>query len=77
MSVLLYKGDIKAYLTAFEALHIHAQVTGEALQRKVNLALPLEIIDMRFAQNTHLFAEDAPFLVATYEAGRHWENRNY
>jgi hypothetical protein len=42
----------------------------------VNLALPLEIIDMRFAQNPHLFTEDKPFLVATYEAGRHWENRN-
>jgi len=42
----------------------------------VNIALPLEIIDMRFAQNPHLFTEDEPFLVATYEARRHWENRN-
>jgi hypothetical protein len=76
ISMLRYKGDIKAYLTAFRALNIHARVTGEALQNKVNLALPLEIIDMRFAQNPHLFTEDEPFLVATYEAGRHWENRN-
>jgi hypothetical protein len=76
LSALRYKGDIKAYLTAFRALNIHARVNGEALQNKVNLALPLEIIDMRFAQNPHLFAEDEPFLVATYEAGRHWENRN-
>jgi hypothetical protein len=76
ISALRYKGDIKAYLTAFRALNIHARVTGEALQNKVNLALPLEIIDMRFAQNPHLFTEDEPFLVATYEAGRHWENRN-
>jgi len=76
MSALRYKGDIKAYLTAFRALNIHARVTGEALQNKVNLALPLEIIDMRFAQNPRLFTEDEPFLVATDEAGRHWENRN-
>ena len=76
MSALRYKGDIKGYLTAFRALNIHAWVTGEALQNKVNLALPLEIIDMRFAQNPRLFTEDEPFLVATYEAGRHWENRN-
>jgi hypothetical protein len=76
LSALRYKGDIKAYLTAFRALNIHARVNGEALQNKVNLALPLEIIDMRFAQNPHLFTEDEPFLVATYEAGRHWENRN-
>ena len=71
MSALHYKGDIKVYLTAFRALNIHARVTGEALQNKVNLALPLEIIDMRFAQNPRLFTEDEPFLVATYEAGRH------
>lgn len=76
LSALRYKGDIKAYLTAFRALNIHARVTGEALQSKVNMALPLEIIDMRFAQNPRLFTEDEPFLVATYEAGRHWENRN-
>ena len=31
---------------------------------------------MRFAQNPRLFTEDEPFLVATYEAGRHWENRD-
>ena len=31
---------------------------------------------MRFAQNPGLFTEDEPFLVATYEVGRHWENRN-
>jgi len=76
LSALRYKGDIKAYLTAFRALNIHARVTGEALQSKVNVALPLEIIDMCFAQNPRLFTEDEPFLVATYEAGRHWENRN-
>ena len=61
---------------AFRALNIHARVMGEALQSKVNVALPLEIIDMRFAQNPRLFTEDEPFLVATYEAGRHWEIRN-
>ena len=31
---------------------------------------------MRFAQNPRLFTEDEPLLVATYEAGSHWENRN-
>ena len=31
---------------------------------------------MHFAQNPRLFMEDEPFLVAIYEAGRHWENRN-
>jgi len=61
---------------AFRTLNIHARVTGDALQSKVNVALPIEIIDMRFAQNPHLFREDEPFLVATYEAGRYWENRN-
>ena len=76
LSALRYKGDIKAYLTAFRALNIHARVTGEALQSKVNVALPLEIIDIRFAQNPRLFTEDEPFLVATYEAGRYRENRN-
>jgi len=76
LSALRYKGDIKAYLMAFGALNIHARVTGEALQSKVNVALPLEIIDMRFAQNPRLFTEDEPFLVATYEAGRYRENRN-
>ena len=76
LSTLRYKGDIKAYLTAFRALNIHARVTGEALQSKVNVALPLEIIDLCFAQNPCLFTEEEPFLVATYEAGRHWENRN-
>jgi len=61
---------------AFWALNIHVRVTGEALQSKVNVAVLLEIIDMRFAQNPCLFTEDEPFLVATYKAGRHWENRN-
>jgi hypothetical protein len=64
MAALSYKGDIKVYLTAFQALNTHTQLTGEALQNKVNLALPIEIIDMRFAQNTHLFTEDELFLVS-------------
>ena len=51
-------------------------MTGEVLQSKVNLALPLEIIDIRFAQNPCVFTEDKLFLVATYKAGWHWENRN-
>jgi len=61
---------------ASRALNTHARVTGDALQSKVYVALPLEIIDMCFAQNPHLFTEDEQFLVATYEARRHWENRN-
>jgi len=31
---------------------------------------------MYFVQNLRLFTEDEPFVVATYEAVRHWENRN-
>ena len=60
LSALRYKGDIKAYLTALRALNIHARVMGEALQNKVNLALPLKIIDRRLAQNPCWFTEDEP-----------------
>jgi hypothetical protein len=31
---------------------------------------------MHFVQNPRLFTEDEPFLVATYEAGRHCKNQN-
>jgi len=40
----------------------------------VDLALPLEIISMRFNQNPRPLLEDGPFLNATYEAGRHYKS---
>jgi len=55
MSVLRYKGDIKAYLMAFQTLNIHTRVMWAALQSKVNLALPLEIIDICYVQKPYLF----------------------
>jgi hypothetical protein len=74
IAALRYKGDIKAYLVTFEALNHHAQITGQALRKMVNLALPTEIITMRFNQNPRPLLEDGPFLTATYEAGRHYES---
>jgi len=72
---LEYKGDIKAYLTEFRALNIHARYTGETLQEKINLAMPRTIIDMRFTHHMGGFLDDEHFLTATYEAGVHVEQR--
>jgi hypothetical protein len=74
LAALRYKGDIKAYLVTFEALNHQAQITGQPLRKMVDLALPLEIISMRFNQNPRPLLEDGPFLNATYEAGRHYES---
>lgn len=46
LAALRYKDDIKAYLVTFEALNHQAQVTGQPLQKMVDLALPVEIINM-------------------------------
>jgi hypothetical protein len=70
---LRYKGDIKAYLTAFKTLNRVAGSNGEGLQSIVNQALPNEIIDVRFYQNPRALTTDQDFLTATYEAGRHVE----
>jgi len=72
---LEYKGDIKAYLTEFQALKIYARYIGESLQEKINLAMPQTIIDMRFAHHMGEFVDDEHFLTATYEAGVHVEQR--
>ena len=72
---LEYKGDIKAYLTKFRALNIYARCTGESLQEKINLAMPRVIIDMWFAHHMGDFVDDEHFLMATYEAGVHVEQR--
>jgi len=74
LAALRYKGDIKAYLVTLEALNHQAQITGQPLRKMVDLALPSEIISMRFNQNPRPLLEDGPFLSATYEAGRHYES---
>ena len=74
LATLRYKGDIKAYLVTFEALNHQAEITGQPLCKMVDLALPLEIISMRFNQNPRPLLEDGPFLNATYKAGRHYES---
>jgi hypothetical protein len=51
LKALKYKGDIKAYLTAFKALNLQAGSNGEALQDIIDEALPNSIIDVRFYQN--------------------------
>jgi hypothetical protein len=73
LKALKYKGDIKAYLTAFKALNHQAGSNGEGLQDIINEAIPNEIIDVRFYQNPADLNTDEDFLVATYSAGRHVE----
>jgi hypothetical protein len=73
LKTLRYAGDVKAYLTTFRALNIHAGSTGEGLKDIIDQAMPNDIVDMRFAQNRGIITNDEDFLVATYEAGRHVE----
>jgi hypothetical protein len=70
---LRYKGDIKAYLTAFRALNIHAGSTGQSLQRIIDLAMTDEILVMRASQFRGVLNDDEGYLAATYEAGRQVE----
>jgi len=70
---LRYQGDIKAYLTAFRALNIHAGSTGTGLQRIIDLAMPEDILEMRASQYRGVLHDDEGFLGATYEAGRQRE----
>ena len=70
---LRYQGDIKAYLTAFRALNIHAGSTGQGLQRLIDLAMPDDILEMRASQFRGVLNDDEGFLAATYEAGRQRE----
>jgi len=43
---LKYQGSIRAYLTEFWALNNFARATGEALRKKVDLAMPDTVLDM-------------------------------
>jgi hypothetical protein len=70
---LRYKGDVKAYLTAFRALNIHAGATGQGLQQIIDVAMTEDILDMRAAQFRGVLNDDEGFLAATYEAGRQVE----
>jgi len=63
---LKYQGSIRAYLMEFRALNNFARVTGEALREKVDLAMPDEVLDMRFTHYLEDFADDEGFLQATH-----------
>jgi hypothetical protein len=57
----------------FKALNHQAGSNGpgEELQDIINEAIPNEIIDVRFNQNSANLNTDEDFLVATYQAGQH------
>jgi len=66
---LKYEGSIRAYFTDFRALNNYARATGEGLREKVDLAMPSNILKMRFSHYLGEFATDEHFLEATYQAG--------
>jgi len=70
---LRYKGDIKAFLVSFKTINRHAGVNGTSLKEIINTALPPDIISLRFSQNRGPLHNDDDFLLATEEAGRHYE----
>jgi len=70
---LRYKGDIKAFLVSFKTINRHAGVNGTSLKEIINTALPADIISLRFSQNRGPLHNDDDFLLATEEAGRHYE----
>ena len=51
----------------------HAGVNGTSLKEIINTALPPDIISLRFSQNRGPLHNDDDFLLATEEAGRHYE----
>ena len=65
---LRYQGSIRTYMTEFRALNNFARATGESLRKKVDMAMPDSILDMRFNQNPDDIIDDEPFLQATYRA---------
>jgi hypothetical protein len=73
LSRIRYKNDIKAYLNEFCTLNLVAGATGQGLQEKIDLAMPVEILDMRAAQFRGVLVTDEDFLVATEEAGQQVE----
>ena len=70
---LCYKGDIKAYLVSFKTINRHARVNGTSLKELINLALPADIISLRFTLNRGPIHNDHDFLLPTEEAGCHYE----
>jgi len=75
LSQLKYTGDIRAYMTEFQALNNYTRATGEGLQEKVDMAMPDAVLDMRFAHYLGEFADDEGFLQATYQAGLQVEKK--
>ena len=73
IDALRYKGDIKAFMTSFRTLNRRAHISGSSLRQRIDAKMTAEILTMRFSQNPRPFVEDEPFLLATYEAGRHVE----
>jgi len=72
---LRYQGDIRAYMTEFQALNNYARAMGEGLQEKVNLAMPDSVLDMRFAHYLEDFTDEEGFLQATYQAALQVEKK--
>jgi len=60
-------------LVSFKTINRHAGVNGTSLKEIVNTALPPDIISLRFSQNRGPLHNDDDFLLATEEAGRHYE----
>jgi len=56
-------------MTEFRALNNFARATGQRLQEKIDLAMPDNILDMRFNQNPDNPVDDEQFLQAAYRAG--------
>jgi len=57
------------------ALNIYARCVRKSLQEKINLAMPQAMIDMCFAHHMGEVVDDEHFLMATYEANIHLEQR--
>jgi len=75
LSQLRYKGNVKVYFTEFRTVNVYAQATGEGLRQKIDQAIPDSILDMHFAHYMEEFIDDEHFLMATYNAGLHMEQR--
>jgi hypothetical protein len=43
---LEYQASINVYLTEFCTLNVYGLITGEDLQKKINIAMPDSILDM-------------------------------
>jgi len=72
---LKYQGSIRDYLREFWVLNIVARATGELLREKIDMAMPEEVLDMRFSHYLEDFADDEGFLQATHQAGLQVEKK--